>query len=219
MSQTNLEETPFLNFNHPVFADFDHYKHRENKVELAIELYLFVRDYFLYDPFHLDLRSEALIASNIFLKNRAWCVEKSIVLAALLRKVDIPARLGFAIVTNHLGMDRLQQYLRKNEIVFHGYVECFLDGKWVKCTPAFDKRICRVSGVEPLEWDGKQDSLLQAFNGSKQFMEYNHFYGSFQDLPLMFMNQEMYNHYPHLFEKRWNSKDFSFHHLPIDAIL
>jgi hypothetical protein len=178
--------------------------------EKAIALYNHVRDAFLYDPYHLDLRPEALRASTIVQKKRAWCVEKAIVLAALGRKVGIPTQLGYAIVTNHLGAEKLVHYLRTNRIVFHGYVSFFLDGKWVKCTPAFDQRICRLAGVEPLEWNGKDDSLFQANVGKQQFMEYMHEYGSFNDVPIELMIREMQAHYPHLFSETYNSKEFSF---------
>jgi hypothetical protein len=176
-------------------------------------LYLKVRDGFIYDPYHLDLRSEALKASSIVTHKRAWCVEKAIVLAALYRKLGFPSRMGYAIVTNHIGTEKLTYYLRREEIVFHGYVEVFFEERWIKCTPAFDRRICRLSGVSPLDWDGEHDSLFQEFEGGKRFMEYLHFYGHFADVPLDQMNQEMKKYYPHLFDAEYNRSEFSFKHL------
>ncbi len=206
-----LKPTAFLDYNHPVFDHFfDSIPSDFSSKEIAVWLYNQIRDGFLYDPYHLNLQSDALQASSIFSKKRAWCVEKSIVLAALARKMNIPSKLGFAIVTNHIGVERLTEYLKRPEIVFHGYVSLFLDGKWVKCTPAFDKRICRISEVEPLEFDAENDSLFQSFVKDKQFMEYNHFYGEFDDLPIQLMHQEMHSYYPHLFDNEFNSKAFSF---------
>lgn len=210
----HLKATAFLDFENPIFEAYcasipTHLK----QVELAQFLYLKVRDGFLYDPYHLDIRPEGLVASTICLKKRAWCVEKSIVLAALARKVGIPSRLGFAIVVNHIGVEKLLAYLKKEEIVFHGYVELLLENRWVKCTPAFDKRICALAKVEPLEWDGKSDSMFQAFDNERKFMEYIHFYGEFDDVPVELMNLEMKKYYPHLFERAYNSNEFSFRHL------
>lgn len=209
-----LCETPFLDFQHVSFDTFTAgIDPNLPEKEKAIALYFLVRDAFLYDPYHLDLTSEGLKASNVLSKKRSWCVEKSSVLAACLRKFGIPSRLGYAIVTNHIGVDKLIHYLRREEIVFHGFVDVFLNGKWVKCTPAFDQRICRVSGVTPLDWDGETDSLFQEFDQGKLFMEYKHFYGTFNDVPIELMNAEMKAHYPHLFEEMYDSKDFSFYHL------
>lgn len=177
-------------------------------------LYEHVRDRFLYDPYHLDLRPQALKASEILTHKRAWCVEKSIVLAACFRGIGIPARLGFGIVVNHIGVEKLTHYLQREEIVFHGFVEAFVDGVWSKCTPAFDPRICRLSGVEPLAWNQRDDSLFQAFSSNGKFMEYIHFYGSFADVPFALMHQEMQQYYPHLFQEQIETRGFSFHFDP-----
>ncbi len=206
-----LAPTSFLDFNATIFDRFfENVPEHFNSKEIAVWLYNRIRDGFIYDPYHLDLKSESLKASFIYTKNRAWCVEKSILLAALARKINIPSKLGFAIVTNHIGVDRLTTYLKRPEIVFHGFVSLYIEGKWVKCTPAFDQRICRISQVTPLEFDGENDSLFQAFEGVSKFMEYNHFYGEFQDLPIQLMHLEMKKYYPHLFEIQFDSRAFSF---------
>lgn len=176
----------------------------------AIWIYEKVRDGFLYDPYHLNISPKALKASVVLTKKRAWCVEKALVAVACFRKIGIPARFGFGIVKNHIGVDKLVSYLKKDEIVFHGFVEVFFNDKWIKCTPAFDKRICALNKVEPLVWDAANDSLFQAYRGDEKFMEYVHFYGSFATIPFDFMYAEMKKHYPHLFDEPINTKAFSF---------
>lgn len=209
-----LQETYFLDYNNPQIAEFfKDIDTSQPKKDLCVALYTKVREAFLYDPYHLDMRENALKASTIIKKKRAWCVEKAIVLAAGARHFNIPSRLGYAIVVNHIGVDKLLYFLKREEIVFHGYVELYIDGKWVKCTPSFDSRICKLSGVPPLDWDGDKDSLFQAFVGDNQFMEYVHDYGVYEDVPIDKMNQEMKLYYPHLFEEQFESKEFSFYHL------
>ncbi|MEX2483576.1 MAG: transglutaminase-like domain-containing protein [Brumimicrobium sp.] len=209
-----LIETDYLDFSSPAVKELvKPFIDIENSKEKAIKLYYEVRDKFLYDPYHLNLRHEYLKASVILKKNRAWCVEKSIVLAAALRAVGIPARLGYGIVVNHIGVEKLTSYLKREEIVFHGYVDVFIEGKWVKTTPAFDEKVCKLSGVPPLDWDGKTDAMFQAYSGDKKFMEYIHFYGTFPDVPVELMNAEMKKYYPHLFEEEFNERRFSFIHL------
>lgn len=209
-----LKETVFLDFSNPKFDDFTATINSDlPEKELAIALYFLVREAFVYDPYHLDLRLEGLKASNVLTKKRAWCVEKANVLAACARKFSIPSRLGYAIVTNHIGVEKLEKVLRRKEIVFHGFVELFINGKWVKCTPAFDTKICRISGVAPLDWDGVHDSMFQEFENNQAFMEYLHFYGTFSDVPMELMNSEMKKYYPHLFENTFNDRNFSFFHL------
>lgn len=205
-----LAETEFINHQHPALLSYLSPFVNLPKKEAALKLYLSVRDQQLYDPFHLNLKADALKASNILLKKRAWCVEKSILMAAGLRALNIPSKLGFAIVKNHLNSERLNHYLKKDEIVFHGYVSAFIEGEWTNCTPAFDRRICVISGVTPLQWDATSDSMFQEYEKDKKFMEYLHYYGEFPDVPLELMRSEMKLHYPHLFELEYNTKEFSF---------
>lgn len=206
-----LTETETLDFSHPVVQAYvAEFRYLPAAKERAIAVYLKVRDGFLYDPYHLDLCSDALTASRIITRSRAWCVEKSVVCCASLRALGIPAKLGFGIVKNHVGVEKLVNYLQKDEIVFHGFVEVFLDNRWTKCTPAFDRRICRLNRVEPLQWTGDSDSLLQEYRGEEKYMEYLHFYGTFADVPQQLMHDEMFRHYPHLFHEPVNTPEFSF---------
>lgn len=214
MLNKDLESTPFLEVHHPSTIEFcSDINPNQSEKEIALALYYKVRDYFLYDPFHLHLTHEALKSSSIFQKRRAWCVEKSIILVTCLRYFKIPSRLGYAIVINHIGSDKLVHYLKREEIVFHGYTEVFLDNKWIKCTPAFDKKVCRIANLTPLDWNGENDSLFQSFDHNRKFMQYIHEYGTFNDVPIELMNAEMKKYYPHLFENTFERKDFSFTHL------
>jgi hypothetical protein len=207
-----LMETPSMNYSSSEVKEFiQKIPIYTDSVEQAISIYQTVRDSFLYDPYHLDLRQDFLMASVIVSKKRAWCVEKAVLACACFRAFGFPARLGFGIVKNHIGVEKLFTYLKREEIVFHGYVEVWIEGKWNKCTPAFDPRICKLSGVPLLEWNGREDSLFQAFVEEIQFMEYLHFYGEFGDVPFELMHREMQHYYPDLFDNPVDTKAFSFH--------
>ena len=55
--------------------------------------------------------------------------------------------------------------------------------------------------MEPLEFDGENDSYLQAFDSEgRLFMEYLEDYGHFEDVPLDFMINNLKAHYPHIFD-------------------
>lgn len=207
-----LSETPQMDYSSPEVRQFiETIPIDSDPIQQVVSIYETVRDSFLYDPYHLDLRPEFLKASIVASKKRAWCVEKSLLACACFRAFGFPARLGFGIVKNHIGVEKLKKYLQRDEIVFHGYVEVWIEEKWCKCTPAFDPRICHLSGVPLLEWDGREDSLFQAYVEGAQFMEYLHFYGEFADIPFELMHQEMQKYYPNLFESQIDTKAFSFH--------
>ena len=71
-----------------------------------------------------------------------YCVSKAVLLAAAGRAVGIPTRLGFADVKNHLSSEKLKQAMQSDVFSWHGYTEFYLDNKWVKATPAFNKLLC-----------------------------------------------------------------------------
>lgn len=175
-------------------------------IEKAVKIYYAVRDGFQYNPYDLDLSPEAMKASSLLKRNYGYCVEKACLLAACARVAGIPSRLGFSKVRNHIGTEKLEEILKTNVLVFHGFTELFLEGKWVKATPAFNKSLCEKLKVESLEFDGTEDSIFQSYNKEGgQFMEYLHDYGNFDDVPHELFISELKKHYPHLFEeKKWN---------------
>lgn len=198
-----LQSTEFLNYDEASVREFAERNSAGAKTgkEKAIRLYYAVRDGFQYNPNILDLRREGLKASDLLKRNRGYCVEKAVLLAAAARAVDIPSRLSFYIVRNHIATEKLEKLLRKNYLVFHGAAEMHLDGKWLKTTPAFNKKLCDYMKVEPLEFDGESDSIFQEYDRQgNTFMEYLHEYGAFSDLPYDLYLDELKKHYPHIFE-------------------
>jgi transglutaminase-like putative cysteine protease len=196
-----LRSTEFLDSDEQSVREYA----RENtlgtgtEVERAVKLYYAVRDGFQYDPYVLDLRRESMKASALLAKTRGYCVEKAILLAASARAVGIPSRLSFYIVRNHIATERLAKALEKDYLVFHGAAEMYLNGKWVKATPAFNKRLCDFLGVDPIEFDGTSDAIFQEYDRTGNvFMEYLHDYGAFDDMPYQMFLDELDKHYPHL---------------------
>jgi transglutaminase-like putative cysteine protease len=197
-----LQPTEFLDFDNESVREFAERNSAGAKTEKekVVALYYAVRDGFQYNPNILDLRREGLKASDLLKRDRGYCVEKAILLAASARSVGVPSRLSFYIVKNHIATDKLEEILQKDYLVFHGAAELFLEGKWLKTTPAFNKRLCNYLNVEPLEFDGENDSIFQEFDKSGNvFMQYLHDYGAFDDLPYQLYLDELYKHYPHIF--------------------
>lgn len=176
----------------------------ETDRERAVALYYQVRDGFRYDPFRIDLSPEGMRPERVLENGYGWCVPKAALLSAACREVGIPARLGFADVRNHLTTPKLQEVMRTDVFAWHGFSEIFLEGKWVKATPAFNRELCEKSGVTPLEFDGLEDSIFHAYDGGRQHMEYLKMHGSFDDIPLERMMAAYRDMYPH-----WDLKALS----------
>ena len=154
-------------------------------IEMAVKLYLAVRDNILYDPYSPFYLPEHYRASYVLKRGRSFCVPKASLLCALGRACGIPSRIGLADVRSHLATKQLIQHLGSNLFVTHGFVELYLEGKWVKATPAFNRELCEKHHVPPLEFNGREDSLFQPYNSKNQkFMEYVAFRGVHPDVPV-----------------------------------
>jgi transglutaminase-like putative cysteine protease len=177
--------------------------------EKTIAVYNRVRDGWVYDPYTISLAPEKLKASFIAQRSTGHCIEKSIVLIAMLRGLNIPARLHLGKVKNHIAVGRLMETIGTDELTPHGMVHVLLNGNWLKLSPAFNKELCEKFKVEPLEFDGENSSFLQQFNSSgDRFMEYLEDYGHFEDVPLDFIRQNLKDHYGHLISADENQTEF-----------
>lgn len=167
--------------------------------EMAIRLYYAVRDEIKYNPYVFKTTPESLSASYCLNDAVSYCVPKAVLLGAVCRYKGIPARLGLADVKNHVSSPQLIEYLRSDVFVMHGFIELYLNGQWVKATPAFNEALCKRMGVAPLEFNGKDDSIFQEFNdeGDKH-MEYLADHGTFDDVPMAFIIESVAKAYPHL---------------------
>jgi len=154
-------------------------------VAKAVALFYGVRDDIRYDPYCPFYRPEHYRASRILAQGRGYCVSKAGLLCALGRACGIPSRVGFASVRNHLATGELIRFMGTDLFVYHGYTEFFLEGKWVKATPAFNQELCRRHHVAPLDFDGRSDAVFQAFNSENQpFMTYVEAHGVYADIPV-----------------------------------
>jgi len=154
-------------------------------VETAVRLYYAVRDKIWYDPYYPFYLPEHYRASNILKSRRGFCIPKASLLCALARARGIPTRIGFANVRNHLATKQLLEYMGTDIFAYHGFTEFYLEGKWVRATPAFNKELCLRHNVTPLEFNGLEDSIFHPYNNdNKPFMEYIEYLGTYADVPV-----------------------------------
>ncbi len=206
-----LNKTFYFDFEHKAVQDFIAAFQNQalTDQEKSIGLYQKVRDTLRYDPYNISFIETDYKASTIAQKPSGNCVEKSILLIAGLRAMNIPARLHLGKVKNHIAAERLIEKFNTNELTPHGMVNVYLNDKWLKLSPAFNASLCEKYKVAVLEFDGKNDSYLQQYNNEGAlFMEYTQDYGHFDDVPLEFMKANLKEHYPHIFDSNKDVKIF-----------
>lgn len=181
-----LAATALIDSDHPAVAAFaQQHAHGADDRERAVALYLAVRDGFRYDPYRIDLAPEHMRGSSVLAQGYGWCVPKAALLAAACRAAGIPARVGYADVRNHLSTERMRQTMDTDMFIWHGYTDIWLDGQWVKATPAFNIELCERFGLLPLDFDGRHDSIYHPFDkAGNRHMEYVNQRGAFDDMPL-----------------------------------
>ena len=177
----------------------------DSDLDFALKAYYYIRDAWNYNPYRFSLIENDWKASEITKRKSGHCLDKAILLITVLRGKNIPARLGLAKVKNHIAVEDMIQKFGNDVLVPHGYVELFINDKWVKATPAFNKTLCERLQVAPLEFDGINDSLFQAYDssGKAEFMEYLEDYGAFDHVPLSYMFDLMKETYPRLQKRKF----------------
>ncbi len=185
MHEEFLRPAAYVDSDHPAVIEFARAHGRgSTDMERALALYYAVRDGLRYDPYMAINKPEFYRASSTLAMGRGWCVPKAALLAATARVIGIPARPGYADVVNHLATPQLLAALGDTVFYWHSYCELFLDGKWVKATPAFNKELCDKFGLKPLEFDGRTDSLFHEFDqAGNRHMEYLNDRGTWFDVP------------------------------------
>lgn len=168
----------------------------------AVALYFAVRDSWMYTSSTLFVKKEEWKASEIFKRSKGHCIDKSTLLVTMLRYAGVPARLHLAKVKNHIAAEKFMELTGTDELTPHGMVDVYIDNGWLKVSPAFNKELCTKLNVEPLDFDGESHSLFQEFDKKGGlFMEYLEDYGHFEDLPLLFIYENMKSHYKGLVGK------------------
>jgi transglutaminase-like putative cysteine protease len=198
-----LAPTPYIDSDAPNVGEFARRVAggEPDPVARAVKLYYAVRDEVVYTPY-ADFRSvETYRASACLARGSGFCVAKAALLAASARAAGVPARIGFADVRNHLASPRLRALMDTDVFYYHGYAELYLDGRWVKATPAFDRTLCEKFGVLPLEFDGSADSLFHPFDAAgRRHMEYVRDRGASADVPVAEIIDTFVRSYPKLTE-------------------
>ncbi len=144
-------------------------------------------------------------ASATLARGAGFCVQKAVLLAALLRGDGIPARLHFADLRNRLVPPRLRDLMGTDLFRYHCYVELLLDGRWLKVTPSFDPDTRRRQGMRRVDFDGTGDAMLHPtdVHGRPQF-EYVADHGVRDDLPFDELLDVLVRSYPRYDPDAWS---------------
>ncbi|MEV0375467.1 transglutaminase-like domain-containing protein [Streptomyces sp. NPDC050636] len=166
----------------------------------AVRLYYAVRDGIGYEIYGADLSRGALTASQVVRTGKGLCIHKSVLYASALRAVGIPARLVLTDVRNHLSSPALREFIGGDVFHYHALTSVRLHGRWMRATPVFNRLLCRLYGMQPLDFDGSADSVYHPYDKQgKAHMEFVREHGEFDDLPYEQILDGMRSAHPKIF--------------------
>jgi len=191
----------YIDSDHPAVVAFSKDNSSgKSDLDCAVALYYAVRDRIRYNPFLDFSKEETFQASRCITAGEGFCIGKAALLAACARADGIQARVGFADVKNHLTTPALRERMGSDLFIYHGFTEFFLEGKWVKATPAFNVELCRRFKVKPLDFDGREDSIFHPFDeDERRHMEYLRERGSYADVPVDEIQRVFRETYPRFY--------------------
>jgi len=146
--EDTLNPTFFMDYKHPLVQEkareLTESIPKEDDISKAVKLFYFVRDQIRYTVKNAreSYNKKNWKSSLTLERGFGFCIPKSILLASLARAAGIPSRLHYVDIVNHMTSERLKRNMGSNLFIFHGFVELFLNGRWVEANCAFDKELC-----------------------------------------------------------------------------
>ena len=201
-----LQSTEFLDFNKKRVSNkaFEIIEGLKTNKEKAIALFYWVRDEIRYMMSAFYMIKSNFKASVTLRRGYGFCVSKAVLLSSFARAVGIPAKVHLADIRNNKVPQEVIDYLGTNIFYMHGYSELYIDNKWIKATPVFDKNTSIRAGFLPLvEFDGINNGILSKYDpDGNLFVEYIKDRGVYVELPYDEMNQVIRKkYYKYVFEK------------------
>lgn len=199
------------------FFDFHKKRVKEKAIEItkglkedkekAVALFYWVQNKIKYNMFTYYPKIKANLKASVTLRRmNGFCMSKATLLSTFARAVNIPARIHMVDIINHKISKRVVDLMGTNAFHCHAYSELFLNGKWVKATPVFDRETSIKGGFLPIiEFDGENDALFEPIGEDGNiFVEYIGDYGSYADVPIEKIDQIFSKKY-----SQWYNGDIS----------
>ena len=205
-----LQPTEFFNFNRKQVSRkaFEITKDLMTEKEKATALFYWVRDEIKYNMFAYYPKIKANLKSSVTYRRKyGFCMSKAVLLSTMARAISIPARIHMVDIINHKVSQRVVDLMGTKAFHCHAYSELYLNGKWIKATPVFDKETCFKGGFFPMvEFDGENDALFATHDiDGNMFVEYIGDYGNYSDVPIKKIDQIFTEKYP-----KWYNNDLNF---------
>lgn len=206
-----LQATDFFDYDKSRVKDkaFEITENIDDISERVRALFYWVRDEIKYNMMSYVPDIKANFKASVTLRRGyGFCVSKAILLSTFARAIKIPARIHLADIINHKISQKVIDFMGTNIMYYHGYSEIYLDHKWIKLAPVFDKKTAEKAGFLPLvDFNENNDAMFNKYdNEGNLFVEYVKDHGVYSYLPLEEIKEAFREKYGELFEEGLKSK-------------
>lgn len=192
-----LAPTEFVNSDHPAITKVV----SELKLpdlpprERASAAFRFVRDEITY-KFGAKKERDVYVASNVLKARSGFCIQKTILLAALGRAAEIPTALVYCDYREQTLHLSLVKAIGTDIMYYHSYVAFHLGGTWRSADATFSPDIAKKNHYQLVQFDGTEDALLAPVTtDGKPHAEYLRVHGFFVDFPIEQVMKLVYDRY------------------------
>ena len=185
-----LSSTTFIESDHPALRNLVTQLSRAHPSsrDRAVAAFRFVRDSVAYE-FRAKLRPEEYRAAYVLERKTGFCVQKAVLLVALLRALNVPSVLVLADLRDRTIPQRIARVMGTDVMCGHGLAAVYLDGTWMLIDPSHDAVFAARKRYRLVEWAGVSDAVMAATTeDGRPHAEYVAMHGAFLDLslPLLF---------------------------------
>ncbi len=189
-----LKVTETMDHDHPMIRSVVNCisGERSSRRDVLTRLFYCVRDGCRYNMYKGSWDLKDYRASKVLQEGEGFCIQKSVLLAAMARAAGIPSRFILAAIRNHKTPPEVVRAMGNNLFFPHIYDEFYIENRWVKAAPTFDKYLCQRINAPTVEFSGEHDAILPPldFEGLL-YVEYVEDFGTFEDIPWEFILQTL----------------------------
>jgi hypothetical protein len=152
-------------------------------IQKAVRLFEHVRDEIQYE-FRAKLTKDEYRASRVLLDGKGFCVQKAVLLCALLRAARIPSAIVLCDLKDYTLSTRVLEAMGTDTMFHHGLNAIHLNGRWLLADASLSPDVVERKRYRRVDFDGEDDALFPKTTlAGAAHAEVIRFHGMYIDLP------------------------------------
>ena len=179
-----LEPTGFIDSDSAPVAVMAHRVQGDGQpARQAARLFEHVRDEIQYE-FRAKLTQDEYRASRVLDDGKGFCVQKAILLCALLRAARIPSAIVLCDLKDYTLPTRIVEAMGTDTMFHHGLNAIYLDGRWRLADVSLSPDVVERKRYRRVDFNGEDDALFPKTTlDGLPHAEVIRFHGMYVDLP------------------------------------